>query len=209
MAGSSPPPHNPRFSPLSVFALVVDPEDVPRIVADAAALIGRGRIVIFGSGALAFWLRQAPRSRDVDLWCEPAERGETVEALMGELSWYHERHGTYVEVWQPETFAAPLDWISRAQTQTPALQPGVTVVIPHPHDVILAKLERHDPQDFEHIRLILDEFPLSEDQLQALVEQTPYSRRLISNRERVNRFLHGLDRLRELMADRWGLPQED
>ena len=178
---------------------MVDPDDIPRIVADAAALVREGEIVVFGSSALAFWLRRAPRSRDVDLWCEPEERGNVVEALMGELSWYHERHGAYVEVWRPETFAAPVDWRSRARIQSPELQPEVTVFIPHPHDVLFAKLERLDPQDLGHIRQILEEFPLSEDRFQALTSESPHIRGLINDQNRVDRFQYGMDRLRQLI----------
>lgn len=78
---------------------MVEPADVPRILFDAARLIREGDIIVFGSAALAFYLPDAPRTRDVDLWCEPAVRGEAVAALMGEGSWYHDRHGAYVEVW--------------------------------------------------------------------------------------------------------------
>lgn len=85
---------------------MVDPRNVWRVVNDAARLAREGELVVFGSGALAFWLRDPPTSRDVDLWLTPPERGEPVQALMGELSWYHERHGSYVEVWAPETFVA-------------------------------------------------------------------------------------------------------
>jgi hypothetical protein len=86
---------------------MVNPEDVWRIVGDAARLMRQGELVIFGSGALAFWLSAPPASRDVDLWCSPPERADVLSALMGELSWYHDRHGAYVEMWGPETFAAP------------------------------------------------------------------------------------------------------
>ena len=126
----------------------------------------------------------------MDLWCEPEERGNAVEALMGELSWYHERHGAYVEVWRPETFAAPVEWRSRARVQSPELQPDVTV----------AKLERLDPQDLDHVRRILEEFPVSEERFQMLVAESPYRRGLIDDQERVDRFQYGLDRLSRLIA---------
>lgn len=70
---------------------MVQPADVPQILKDAARLLKEGEIVVFGSAALAFWMPEAPATRDVDLWCTPAERGAMVEALMGELSWYHDR----------------------------------------------------------------------------------------------------------------------
>ncbi len=129
---------------------------------------------MFGSGALAFWLAEAPRSRDIDVWCDPPERGEVVQALMGELSWYHERHGVYLEVWAPETFAAPEDWRSRARRHTVPTSPEVSLLLPHPHDVLLSKVERMTENDVEHVRRILREFPLSSEKLTALAATCPH-----------------------------------
>jgi len=178
---------------------LVEPADVPRIVADAARLIGRGELVIFGSSALAFWLADAPRSRDVDLWCDPPERGQVVEALMGELSWYHERHGAYVEVWAPETFAAPSEWRTRARRSIHEVSPEVTLLVPHPHDVLLAKLERMTETDVDHARRILAEYPMSEATLAELLVESPYRGGRIDDDERIARFEHGVERLRLLI----------
>ena len=65
---------------------MVDPADVPRVVIDAARLVREGELIVFGSAALAFTLDKAPTSRDVDVYCIPPERGDAVEALMGERS---------------------------------------------------------------------------------------------------------------------------
>lgn len=178
---------------------MVDPDDVPRVVADAARLLRRGELVVFGSSALAFWLAEAPRSRDVDVWCDPPERGDAVEALMGELSWYHERHGVYVEVWSPETFRAPSGWRSRALVHRPDESPEVTLLVPHPHDVLLAKLERMTESDVEHARRILAEFPLPREELRALAAESPYRSGGIEDPERLARFRHGLERLERLL----------
>lgn len=130
---------------------MVEPGDVGRVLLDAARLIREGELVVFGSASLALWLEDdAPRTRDVDVWCEPSEHGEAVEALMGELSWYHERHDAYVEVWGPETFAAPPDWRSRAKSLHDDAVPGVRLVVPHPHDVVIAKLARWSSSDRDH-----------------------------------------------------------
>jgi hypothetical protein len=152
---------------------MVDPRDVWRIVTDAARLIAEGELVVFGSGALAFWLSDPPRSRDVDIWCLPKERSDAVSALMGELSWYHEKHGAYVEVWGPETFGAPSDWRTRAKTIVLDDLPKVRVVVPHPHDVLVAKLERMDPNDADHVERILKEQPLSAQALEGLASRAP------------------------------------
>jgi hypothetical protein len=152
---------------------MVDPQTVPRIVLDAARLVRAGEIVVFGSASLAFWLRDAPTSRDVDLWVTPEERGESVEALMGELSWYHERHGVYVEVLGAETFSAPASWRARAKRVLLPEAPSVVVVVPHPHDILVAKLERYELQDRDHIRRILAELPLDAPGLDALADEAP------------------------------------
>lgn len=138
---------------------MVDPDAVRRVVLDAARLVKNGEIVVFGSASLAFWLSNAPRSRDVDLWVNPPERGEIVEALMGELSWYHDRHDAYVEVLGPETFEAPASFRQRARRIELPDVPGVTILVPHPHDVLVAKLARFDPGDQDHASRIVAEYP--------------------------------------------------
>lgn len=136
----------------------------------------------------------------MDVWCEPPERGEVVEALMGELSWYHERHGVYVEVWAPETFAAPEDWRSRARIHTVPTSPDVMLLLPHPHDVLLSKLERMTESDVEHARRILREFPLSSESLAELASSSPHLKGRIDDPERVARFRHGLQRLERMVG---------
>jgi hypothetical protein len=138
---------------------VVEPSDVPRVVADAARLLGRG-----------------------------------------ELSWYHDRHGIYVEVWAPETFAAPVGWRSRAQVQRLEVSPEVTLLVPHPHDVLFAKLERLTESDVEHARQILAEFPLQKEHLEALAAESPHLTGRITDPERISRFRYGLDRLKKMMG---------
>jgi len=175
---------------------VVEPAAVPLILADAARLVGHGEIVVFGSAALALSLPQAPTTRDVDLWVTPPERGEIVEALMGELSWYMDKHGSYVEVWGPETFAAPDDWRTRAKVLHNDEAPAVRLVVPHPHDVLLAKLERWESQDRAHAGLILAAFPLSPGALDQLAARSPYRGGRITSPERCQRFESHLAELR-------------
>lgn len=168
-----------------------------RVVSDAARLLKEGELVVFGSAALAYWLGAPPASRDVDVWCVPAERGDILEAVMGELSWYHEKHGTHVEVWGPETFKAPPGWRARAKRITLEAAPGVTVVAAHPHDVLVAKLERMDPKDAEHQRLILEQLPLSAARLDELLAEFPVGAR---DAEREARFQVNLAALRSRLG---------
>lgn len=52
--------------------------------------------------------------------------------------------------------------------------PGVKVVVPHPHDILMAKVERWEPADAEHARRILAAFPLSEARVLDLDARMPY-----------------------------------
>jgi len=77
------------------------------------------------------------------------------------------RRGVYVEVWAPETFAAPVDWRSRAQVYRPEDLPDLRVFVPHPHDVLCSKLERFEERDVEHAHLILAQHPMDAPELAA------------------------------------------
>lgn len=144
--------------------------------------------MVFGSAALAFVLPEAPRTRDVDVWCEPAERGDLLTALMGELSWYQSKHGAYVEVWAPETFAAPLNWRSRARILTEDTIPEVKLVVPHPHDILFAKLERWETGDREHAQRILAHLPMNLHRMRHLVAEAPYRTGQIQDVRRIQDF---------------------
>jgi len=179
---------------------MVDPAQVERILSDAARLVDEGEIVVFGSAALAMWLSDAPATRDVDLWCEPSAKGAVVTALMGELSWYHERHGVFVEVWAPETFAAPRGWRERARIQSLPDRPRVRLVVPHPHDVLVSKLERFEEKDREHAERVLAELPMTVAELDALLDESPHRCGTIGDAERLRRFERGSERLRNLVG---------
>ena len=181
---------------------MVDPGQVEPILTDAARLVREGEIVVFGSAALALWLRRAPVTRDVDLWCTPRERGDILTAVMGEQSWYHRRHGAYVEVWAPETFAAPGGWQERARIVSHQDLPKLRLVVPHPHDVLVSKLERWDPKDREHLERILDEYPLGPASFDALVDASPYRQGGIAAADRLRRFEHGVAGARSIIAAR-------
>jgi hypothetical protein len=50
----------------------------------------------------------------------------------------------------------------------------VRVLAPHPHDVLISKLERFSDADRDHVRRILGEAPLDRARLEALVDASPY-----------------------------------
>ena len=129
-----------------------------------------------------------PRTRDIDIWCDDAERADVITAVMGAWSWYHERDGAYVEVWGPDTFVAPTGWRERARVLTDASIPGVRLVVPHPHDVLYAKIERWESGDRDHARRILAAVPLEEVRARALADRSPYRRGSITDSRRCAAF---------------------
>ena len=175
---------------------MVEPEDVEPILSDAARLIGDGEIVVFGSASLAFWLPDAPASRDVDVCCSPAEKNDLVLAIMGEESWYHRRHGAYVEPWPKETFAAPFTWRRRAMERNHLGRTEVRLVVPHPHDILMSKLERGEAQDWDHARRILARIPFDSGELDTLADEMPHRTGDITDPERCARFEANLASLR-------------
>jgi hypothetical protein len=153
---------------------VVDPESVVKILHDAARLVKDGEIIVFDSAALSAWLSSAPSTRDVDIVVHPPERGDAVEAVMGELSWYDERFDAHVDVCNAETLAAPESWPERARRERFADIPRVEVTLLHPHDVLFAKIERWEPQDRDHARRILNELPMTLETAERLAGEMPH-----------------------------------
>lgn len=131
--------------------------------------------------------------------CEPAEAGETVEAIMGELSWYHERHGAYVEVLEPATFSAPSNWRDRARALVFEEVPGIRVLVPHPHDIVLFKLDRMEARDRDHARRVLREFPLAPSEFDRLLRETPHRTGGIRDADRIVRFEADVEFLRAMI----------
>ncbi|MBL9038969.1 MAG: hypothetical protein JNG84_10670 [Archangium sp.] len=102
----------------------------------------------------------------------------------------------HAEVWAPETFRAPPKWRERAKTFTFDELPDVTVVCPHPHDVVVSKLERMDPKDREHVHFVLAQLPMTLERLDALVGEYVEPRA----DDRRQRFEHHLTWLRAQLS---------
>ena len=76
----------------------------------------------------------------------------------------------------------------------------MTLLLAHSHDVLFAKLERMDERDVDHMKRILDEFPMSQERIELLSQATPYATGEISEKSRRQRFERGLNRLRRELA---------
>ncbi len=167
---------------------MVQASDVIRVLRDAARLVREGEMIVFGSAALSAWLPDAPATRDVDVVVVPEAHGAPVEAVMGELSWYDERFNAHVDVCRPDTLAAPVSWAERARRERFEDVPGVAIILLHPHDILFSKIERWEPQDREHARLIRAAYPLTSGDVERLAADMPHRNGTIRDARRSSDF---------------------
>lgn len=79
------------------------------------------------------------------------------------------------------------DAIMSAESDTPsALMPrDVTLICPHPWDILFAKIERWEQKDQEHARLILETFPFNRTLFLQLDANMPHRTGTISDERRI------------------------
>ena len=174
-------------------------EAIARVVEDAARLVMKGELLVSGSAALAFWAEAGPPARFVDLGVAPEAAAAQVEKMMGPNGWYDRTFGYHVLVSPPDTFIGPAGWAARARrTRFPEAR-TVEVVVPHPHDVIMAKLERFDAQDQAQVRLVLQGMAMSENELDTLAASMPQRDASFDDEARRKRFDFNVTRLRPIL----------
>lgn len=155
-------------------ATMVPFEAIPRVVSDAARLVTKGEVLVSGSAALAWWVESGKPSRFVELAVGPPEAAQRVEKMMGLDAWYDRQFGVFVIVIPRDGFLGPTGWATRARRFKLPEAPAVEVLVPEPHDVVLAKLERFDATDQAQIRAVLQALPMNENQLDALADTMPH-----------------------------------
>lgn len=149
-------------------------EAIPRVVSDAARLVTRGELLVSGSAVLSWWVESGKPSRFVDLCVSPPDAAARVEKMMGLDAWYDRTFGVFVTVSPRESFVGPEGWDARAKRFKLPEAPTVEVIVPEPHDVVLAKLERFDAADQAQIRTCLQAVPMDENRLDALADAMPH-----------------------------------
>lgn len=106
-------------------------------------------ITVFGSAPLQIQLERTFTSADVDVFCNWEELAELVSS---------HRLGTgqtefYIQVCSELNFRTSPRWKDRTQS----FQIGpVTFILPHPIDILIAKLHRLDEKDLAAFRLVRD-----------------------------------------------------
>lgn len=74
------------------------------------------------------------------------------------------------------------------------------MVVPHPHDVLMAKLERWEPNDREHAGLILAAIPMSVAEFERYLAASPYRTDVIVKADRCQRFEAHVEELRRRLG---------
>lgn len=110
-------------------------------------------ITLFGSSPLQLGLEESFLSADVDLFGTYDDREFLTEIVeQAGLSKNEER--LYVQVCVPGNFRTSPRWRERAFTTEAA--PNVTLTLPHPIDILIAKLHRLADKDLAAFRLVID-----------------------------------------------------
>jgi hypothetical protein len=115
-------------------------------LADALPANRNFRIVVFGSGPLQIGIEPALLSGDVDVFSDDEELAE----LVNKLGLRNERPA--IEVSSELNFITSPRWRGRAQSFAFG---KCTFVLPHPLDILIAKLNRLEEKDLDAFRAVI------------------------------------------------------
>ncbi len=105
-------------------------------------------INLFGSSPLQIAVDQSLLSADVDVFCDD----EDLTSCVREAGLDRDQSDFYIQVCSALNFRTSPRWLARAKT----IQLGHCIVrIPHPIDILIAKLNRLDEKDLEAFRRVI------------------------------------------------------
>lgn len=122
--------------------------DIAHMLRAAAAITGRTRFVLVGTGAVIAQLAAVPltlmRTREIDLHADgdadAAMVADLIDGTIGEGSQFDETFGYYAHGIEEGTAILPRDWRSRAVLIPLPDQPDVACICPDVNDIALSKL---------------------------------------------------------------------
>jgi len=120
------------------------------------------RIIVFGSAPLQLAVDPTFLSADVDVIAQ-----EDIENFCRRAGLLKGQADLYIEPCTVAAFTASADWMVRAyETQ----RKHVTFVLPHPIDILVAKIKRLDDKDLRAFHLVRDKLghPTEDDLIKAL-----------------------------------------
>ncbi len=120
----------------------------------AAAISGVREVTAFGAAAVVPWIARdcpgAPFWPSMELDVDPGgeSKADLVDGTIGELSLFEDTFGVRAHGVTLEAFISPRDWTSRAGAFDDPTS-GVRVRVPHPVDLVVAKLVRGEQREYE------------------------------------------------------------
>ncbi|WP_267423788.1 DUF6036 family nucleotidyltransferase [Methylobacterium sp. GC_Met_2] len=113
----------------------------------AGEVTGHRRFVLVGSAVVLIRCRNIPGDMlltpEADLYVPDVpnsdDLSDAIDANIGQGSSFHLQYGYYCDGVSPETSLMPSDWSARTTLYASAGCPGITVIVPDPDDVALAK----------------------------------------------------------------------
>lgn len=111
------------------------------------------RITVFGSAPLQLAVESTFLSADVDLFTTPSEQNELLAAVVEQAGIATGQASYYIQVCSELNFRTSPRW--KGRTRSFQIE-HVTFILPHPVDILIAKLHRLDDKDLAAFRLVLD-----------------------------------------------------
>jgi hypothetical protein len=93
-----------------------------------------------------------------------------IDGAIGELSVFDQTFSVYAHGVSLSAFQAPANWQKRAGKRTEPVN-KVEIIVPHPHDLIIAKLAVGRPKDFEFAVTVARLFPMADSELNNLIDE--------------------------------------
>lgn len=106
---------------------------------------------LFVIGGSAITLGYSPDNRTSDI--DTVILDDELETLGGRDSELAAKHGVYLSALHDITFSAPKDWRQRSRRQDLPLV-RIVVYAADPNDIVLGKMSRLEPRDFEDIQAL-------------------------------------------------------
>lgn len=177
-------------------------EEFNRIIRTVGLITGRDRVVVIGSQAILGSVGDANdlpeplvRSIEVDLlpYPDPDERlADLIDAVVGELSPFHEAHGVYGQGVGERSAILPDGWQGRLIAYAAPETGGTTALCLEPHDLCVAKLAAGRVKDYEYVTALIEAGLLDVGVARARLGSTPHLDAPV--RRRIEEWLKGQER---------------
>lgn len=140
-------------------------EDFEHVIAAAAEVSGEREIVVIGSQAILGSVVDPPTellfSMEADVYpLHDPEKGEAIDASLGDGSFFHGTYGYYAHGVGPETAKAPAGWERRlVPVEIPprvGQERGALALCLEVHDLVLAKCVAGRERDWEFARTAIE-----------------------------------------------------